>query len=119
MSSSDIFEASTPATVRRTRVCAISFSLMRSESVPKCTFREFEGIEVPMWPGITTEHLICGAFSRRSLISASVNPFCLKCVGNARGCENPQRLAVQKRNLSDPLHLVQPHMGRELARQLV
>lgn len=26
-------------------------------------------------PGITTEHLICGAFMRRSPIKASVNPF--------------------------------------------
>jgi len=31
-------------------------------------------IEVPMWPGITTEHPTCGAFSRRSEISASVKP---------------------------------------------
>ena len=28
-----------------------------------------------MWPGITTEHLMCGALSLRSLISASVKPF--------------------------------------------
>ena len=28
-----------------------------------------------MWPGITTEHLTCGALTRRSVISASVNPF--------------------------------------------
>ena len=46
-----------------------------SESVPLCTLRELETIEVPIWPGITTEHLMCGALSRRSLISASVNPF--------------------------------------------
>ena len=32
-------------------------------------------MSVPMWPGITTEHLMCGALSRRSLISASVKPF--------------------------------------------
>ena len=39
-----------------------------------CTLRELETIEVPIWPGITTEHLMCGAFRRRSLIRASVNP---------------------------------------------
>jgi hypothetical protein len=32
-------------------------------------------IEVPIWPGITTEHLMCGALIRRSVISASVKPF--------------------------------------------
>ena len=28
-----------------------------------------------MWPGITTEALRCGAFSLKSLTSASVKPF--------------------------------------------
>src|SRR5262249_57613155 len=32
-------------------------------------------IEVPMWPGITTDTLMCGAFSLKSLISASLKPF--------------------------------------------
>jgi hypothetical protein len=32
-------------------------------------------IEVPMWPGITSETLRCGAFNRKSLIRASVKPF--------------------------------------------
>ena len=32
-------------------------------------------IEVPMWPGITTDTLTCGAFTRKSLISASLKPF--------------------------------------------
>jgi hypothetical protein len=31
-------------------------------------------IEVPIWPGMTTEHLMCGALIRRSVINASVNP---------------------------------------------
>src|SRR5437660_6359365 len=31
-------------------------------------------MEVPIWPGMTTEHLMCGALIRRSVISASVNP---------------------------------------------
>jgi hypothetical protein len=31
-------------------------------------------MEVPIWPGMTTEHLICGALICRSAISASVNP---------------------------------------------
>ncbi len=43
--------------------------------MPVCTLRELETIEVPIWPGITTEHLMCGALSLRSVISASVNPF--------------------------------------------
>ena len=36
---------------------------------------EFATIEVPMWPGITTEARRCGAFSRKSFTSASVKPF--------------------------------------------
>ena len=32
-------------------------------------------IEVPMWPGITSETFRCGAFRRKSLTSASVKPF--------------------------------------------
>jgi hypothetical protein len=28
-------------------------------------------IEIPIWPGMTTEHLMCGALIRRSVISAS------------------------------------------------
>src|ERR1700736_2749741 len=40
-----------PAAVRRTRVSAISFSLRRSESMPLCTLRELETMEVPIWPG--------------------------------------------------------------------
>ena len=32
-------------------------------------------IGVPMCPGMTTEHLMCGALTLRSLISASVKPF--------------------------------------------
>ena len=47
----------------------------RRISLPLWILRELETIEVPMWPGITTEHLMCGAFSRRSVISASVKPF--------------------------------------------
>ena len=39
------------------------------------TLRELVTIEVPMWPGMTTEHLMCGAFMRRSVCSASVKPF--------------------------------------------
>ncbi len=39
-----------------------------------CTARVFETIEVPMCPGITTATLTCGAFTRRSSISASENP---------------------------------------------
>ena len=32
-------------------------------------------MSVPMWPGMTTEHLMCGAVRRRSVTRASVKPF--------------------------------------------
>ena len=32
-------------------------------------------IDVPMWPGITTDAFRCGALMRKSVISASVKPF--------------------------------------------
>ena len=32
-------------------------------------------MDVPMWPGMTTERLRCGALIRKSVISASVKPF--------------------------------------------
>jgi hypothetical protein len=37
-------------------------------------------MEVPVWPGNTTEHSIGGALIRTSVISASVNPL----IGNRR-----------------------------------
>jgi hypothetical protein len=49
--------------------------VISSESLPLWILREIEAIEVPIWPGITTEHLICGALIRRSAISASVKLF--------------------------------------------
>ena len=39
------------------------------------TLVEFAVIEVPIWPGITTDALRWGAFKRKSLTSASVKPF--------------------------------------------
>jgi hypothetical protein len=45
-----------------------------SESLPVWTLSELVRKPVPIWPGMTTETLMCGAFSRRSVISASVNP---------------------------------------------
>ena len=59
----------------RSRVTPISTSVRRSDSLPLWIFRELDTIEVPIWPGITTEHLMCGALSRRSVINASENPF--------------------------------------------
>ena len=59
---------------RRGRVARISFGLNSSDSVPLWILRELETIEVPMCPGITTEHLMCGALTARSVISASVKP---------------------------------------------
>ena len=35
-----------------------------SDSLPLWILRELATIEVPMWPGMTTEHLMCGAFRR-------------------------------------------------------
>ena len=32
-------------------------------------------MEVPMWPGITTDAARLGAFKAKSVINASVNPF--------------------------------------------
>ena len=55
---------------------AISLAFSVSESLPLWTLRELVTIEVPIWPGMTTEHLMCGAFMRQvGLISASVKPF--------------------------------------------
>ena len=48
---------------------------MVSVSSPNWILRELATIDVPMCPGMTTEHLMCGAFTRRSVISASVKPF--------------------------------------------
>ena len=42
---------------------------------PVRILRELPTIDVPIWPGMTTEHLMCGALILRSLISASVKPF--------------------------------------------
>ena len=64
-----------PSTAIRARIWAISLALRSSESLPLWTLRELVTIEVPMWPGMTTEHLTCGALMRRSVISASVKPF--------------------------------------------
>ena len=36
---------------------------------------ELIAIPVPMWPGITSDTLMCGALLRKSLTSASVKPF--------------------------------------------
>ena len=32
-------------------------------------------MSVPMWPGMTTAAFTCGAFTRKSVTSASVKPF--------------------------------------------
>jgi hypothetical protein len=44
-------------------------------SLPLRIFREFPLMSVPMRPGMTTEHLMCGAFNERSVIRASLKPF--------------------------------------------
>ena len=73
MSASDIFEVSMFMPCKRCRVARRSFGV--SAALPFWITRELATIEVPIWPGITTEHLMCGALRRRSLISASVKPF--------------------------------------------
>ena len=75
ISASDMAAVSIPMPFRRCRADSTSLALSSSDSVPLWILREFDTMEVPMCPGITTEHLMCGALSRRSLISASVNPF--------------------------------------------
>ena len=61
--------------------------VMRSRASASCSSRhllrivsrglrcELITIDVPMCPGITTDTFTCGAFRRKSLISASVKPF--------------------------------------------
>ena len=44
-------------------------------------------IEVPICPGMTTEHLMCGACTCRSVISASVNPFTANFAAQYEVCE--------------------------------
>ncbi|HXC12610.1 MAG TPA: hypothetical protein VNV39_07190 [Stellaceae bacterium] len=58
----------------RALACAIWVGPKSSASPPLWILREFAVIEVPIWPGITTEHLTCGALILRSAISASVKP---------------------------------------------
>ena len=53
--------------------CTISAVSMSSSCAPWRI--EFSTIDVPMCPGITTDTLTCGALTRRSVISASENPF--------------------------------------------
>ena len=64
-----------PIEATAARIWAISLAFMVSESLPLWTLRELTTIEVPIWPGMTTEHLMCGAFMRRSVCSASLKPF--------------------------------------------
>ena len=75
ISASDTCDMSRPAADRRARACAISSGLMASDWVWNWIFRELETIDVPICPGMTTEHLIWGAFTLRSVMSASVKPF--------------------------------------------
>ena len=75
MSSSDIVRrVDAHALQALARVATSSFGDQRLVAVLDHA-RSSTTIEVPIWPGITTEHLMCGALRRRSLISASVNPF--------------------------------------------
>src|SRR6516162_4322975 len=73
--SSDSCETSRPSRANRSRACARPAVSIASDSrSPLWILRVLARIEVPIWPGITTEHLMCGALIRRSVISASVNP---------------------------------------------
>ena len=68
MSASVSLETSRPIDATRARICASSLAVKSSELLPAWILRELATIEVPMWPGMTTEHLMCGAFSRRSVM---------------------------------------------------
>ena len=74
MSSSDAPDTSMPRAVMRSRVSA-TWSADRSFGSRPCARLELNTIDVPMWPGITTDAFTCGALTRRSTTSASVNPF--------------------------------------------
>ena len=74
MSSSDAAETSRPCVLNRVRSWATCSSSSSFGSRPKY-WPELNTIEVPMCPGMTTEARRCGAFWRKSAISASVNPF--------------------------------------------
>ena len=56
MSLSDIADASVAEAAIRARACAISVAVISSDSLPLWILRELVTIEVPMWPGMTTEH---------------------------------------------------------------
>src|SRR6202008_2395856 len=58
-------------------------------SLPFRIFREFVGMSVPIWPGMTTEHLMCGALMPRSVISASVKPFTANFAAQYAVCGTP------------------------------
>jgi hypothetical protein len=53
-------------------------------------------MSVPMCPGMTTEHLMCGALSARSVMSASVNPFTANFAARYAVCERPGPSDAQK-----------------------
>ena len=42
---------------------------------PPCTRQVLVTMSVPMWPGMTTATFTCGALTRKSVTSASENPF--------------------------------------------
>jgi hypothetical protein len=75
MSASEYFDASRPIEVSRVRICAICAAFSPSASVWVCTLSELSRMPVPICPGMTTDTLMCGAFIRKSAISASVKPF--------------------------------------------
>jgi len=66
MSSSD-----SPSVANPRRAICVRAS---SRSTPRIS-RLLSTMSVPMWPGITTATLTCGALTRKSSMSASVNPF--------------------------------------------
>src|SRR5438445_575007 len=76
MSSSDRLETSVPIEVMRARAWAICVASITSDSVPLWILRELDRIEVPIWPGITTEHLIWGALIRTSAMCVVIRSPC-------------------------------------------
>ena len=66
---------------------AVSSALISRYGTLPCTLRVFATIEVPMCPGITTDTPTFGAVRRRSVISASLNPFTANFAAQYAVCE--------------------------------
>ncbi len=69
---------------------------MSSGSAPPRTRRLLTTMSVPMWPGITTATFTCGAFTRKSSMSASEKPFTANFAAEYAVCGLPGPSDAQK-----------------------